>query len=316
MTTQMLTITTLTLLSLTPATAWAQDPAGTGTGVEQATSGSTELDGQGSFQTAEQQGDSGEESMDATELNVAAGGILSSGNANQAAATGAINFRIRRENHQFSSAALGNYGAAKIEDNSPYEPTVTNVQGRVRYDYFFARRWSSFGMVTARHDPFQQLDLRLNVDPGVAFYILPESNHRLWAEAGYDFQFDLRTLEGQAIKDDEGEFLDEDGAIVTDLADAAIDSNEKTATNHAARLFLGYSNHLTDSLHFDTGIEYLQSVLQAEAMRINFDAGLTATMSQKFSLTTTFTLRYDNNPIAGVGRLDTVSAINLAYRFL
>ena len=42
----------------------------------------------------------------------------------------------------------------------------------------------------------------------------------------------------------------------------------------------------------------------------------TAALSQKFSLSTTFTLRYDNNPLPDVEKLDTVTAVNLTYRFL
>src|SRR5690606_20394992 len=158
------------LTCLMPALAWAQDPpAGTGTGVDQATSGNAEIDGQGKFTAAEAPD---EESNDATELSISTGGILSTGNSNQAAITGSLNTRVRRSDHQFSSIVLGNYAAAKTEDGGKFEKTVGNIQGRVRYDYFFAERWSVFGMVTARHDRFQQLDLRLNVDPGVAFYAL------------------------------------------------------------------------------------------------------------------------------------------------
>ena len=293
--------------------AWAQDPpAGTGTGVAQATSGNTELDGQGSFQKVKEPA----EADDATDVSLSTGGILSTGNANQAAVTGSFNARVRRSAHQFSTVVLGNYGASKVEKELPFETTVKNLQGRLRYDYFFAKRWSAFGMVTARHDTFQQLNLRMNVDPGVAFYILPSAKHRLWAEAGYDFQYDLRTREGYAITDADGNFLDADDMVVEDVADAAVDESEKTATNHAARLFMGYSNHISDSVSFDTGIEYLQSFITPEALRVNFDAGLTATLSQKFSLSTTFTLRYDNNPLEGVEKLDTVTAVNLTYRFL
>jgi putative salt-induced outer membrane protein len=301
------------VVSLAPALAFAQDPpAGTGTGVAQASSGSSELEGQGSFQTAAEPA----EGDDATELTTSAGGILSTGNANQAAVTGALNFRLRRGDHQFSSIAMGNYGASKLEKENPFETTVKNIQGRVRYDYFFAKRWSAFGMLTARHDPFQQLKLRMNVDPGVAFYILPEADHRLWTELGYDFQYDLRTPEGYATKNEAGEFIDAEGNVVESVDDAALDNAEKTATNHAARLFLGYSNHISDSVTFDTGIEYLQSVLLAKTLRVNYDAGLTAALGQKFSISTTFTLRFDNNPLEGVEKLDTVTAVNLTYRFL
>lgn len=229
--------------------------------------------------------------------------------------TTAFNLRIRRDAHQFGSVLLGNYGASKVEADAPFETTVKNVQGRVRYDYFFAKRWSAFGMLTARHDPFQQLDLRLNVDPGVAFYVLPGPKHRFWMELGYDFQYDRRTLEGYAVVDEEGEFLDEQGKVVDKLSDAALNQDEKTATNHALRSFVGYSNHLSDSMTFDTGIEYLQSVILLRTLRLNFDAGLTAAVNQNFSIATTLTLRYDNNPLAGVEKLDTVSAVNLSYRF-
>lgn len=297
-----------------PSIALAQDPpAGAGTGVDQATSGNQELGGQGSFQTAEMPA---EESDDATELSLSAGGILSTGNANQAAVTGAVNFRLRRSEHQFGAIALGNYGASKLDKNDPFETTVGNFQGRLRYDYFFAKRWSAFAMITGRHDTFQQLNLRMNIDPGVAFYIIPDVKHRLWAEVGYDFQYDLRTPEGQADKDEEGNFLDEMGNIVASVDDAYLIPSEKVWTNHAARLFLGYSNHLSDVVTFDTGVEYLQSFILPEALRLNFDAGLTAALNQKFSLSTTFTLKYDNNPVEGVEKLDTVTAVNLVYRFL
>lgn len=302
------------LICLAPASAWAQDPpAGTGTGVDQASSGNKEIDGQGKF-TAAKAPD--EESDDATEVSLSTGGILSTGNSNQAAITGSLNARVRRADHQFSTIVLGNYAAAKTEDAGKFEKTVGNFQGRVRYDYFFAERWSAFLMVTTRHDRFQQLDLRMNVDPGVAFYALTEANHRMWFEAGYDFQFDLRSKEGYAVTNDDGEFLDEDNNIVTDVNDAALDESEKTMTNHAVRLFAGYSNHISDAVSFDTGVEYLQSVLAPDILRVNFDAGLTAALSQKFSLSTTFTLRYDNKPLEGVERLDTITAVNLVYRFL
>lgn len=301
---------------IVPSVAFAQDPqppAGAGTGVDQATSGNTELGGQGSFQTAEAPP---EESEDATELNLSAGGILSTGNANQAAVTTAVNFRLRRSDHQFSAVGLGNYGASKLEKQEPFETTVGNFQGRVRYDYFFAKRWSAFGMVTVRHDPFQQLNLRMNVDPGVAFYLLTKAKHRMWFEAGYDFQYDIRTKEAYAVQDEDGNFLDDMGNIVSSVDDAALDESEKTLINHAARLFVGYSNHLSDVVSFDTGVEYLQSFIIPEAIRLNFDAGLTAALNQKFSLSTTFTLRFDNNPLPDVEKLDTVTAVNLVYRFM
>jgi putative salt-induced outer membrane protein len=300
---------------LLPDEAWAQDPAGTGTGVAQASSGATELDGQGTHAAAER---NAADVTDATELTTSAGGILSTGNANAAALTGSLNFRLRRKAHQFTAIALGNYASARLDQDSPMETTVGNVQGRLRYDYYFADRWSVFGMGTARHDPFQQLDLRLNVDPGVAFYAMPDNDHRLWFELGYDFQYDIRNRAALVYRDEDGNALDgPGGAIVDDEAQAAIDPDvPTTATNHAARLFAGYANRLNSHVTFETGLEYLQSVIDPARLRVNWDTGVAAALGEKLSLSTTFTLRYDNAPLPDVARLDTVTAVSIVYRLM
>ncbi|TPV94712.1 MAG: DUF481 domain-containing protein [Myxococcales bacterium FL481] len=280
------------------------DPSGTGGAQAPASSGSTELDGQGKFATTN--APESTESEDTTELTLSAGGILSTGNARSAAVTGAADFRLRRSIHQFSATAAGNYGSAAVDADSDMEQTVGNVQGRARYDIYFHRQWSAFGMATARHDPFQGLDLRLNLDPGVAFYALHQPNHRLWFEAGYDFQFDVRTDDAIIERDDNGDpVLDEDGDEI--LLD-------KTAVNHAARLFAGYSNRLDERVTFSTGVEYLQSVLEGDRFRLNWDNALTTQLSGNFSLAATFTLRYDNAPLPDIDKLDTVSSLSLVFK--
>src|SRR5690606_38390958 len=111
--------------------------------------------------------------------------------------------------------------------NADLEPNVANVQGRVRYDAFFHRHISAFLMTTARYDRFQGLDLRLNVDPGFAFYILPKPKHRLWAEVGYDFQYDLRRSDSIIQRD-------EFGIPVLDENNNTIRIADKYFINHAA----------------------------------------------------------------------------------
>lgn len=279
-------------------TARAEDPAvpsGT-TGVQApASSGSTDIGGEGTFATAEALPEGEEESTDATELSLSAGGLLSTGNARAVAGTGAINFRLRRDRHQFTSVFAGNYGTAALPDED-YEKNVANLQGRIRYDVFFAERWSAFLMFTGRNDYFQGLDLRINIDPGVAFHILTKKTHRLWIEAGYDFQHAIRNRD--AITEAEG---------MGDLL-------EKTNTVHAARLFVGYSNHLSEKVSFDTGLEYLQSVTDGKTFRFNWDNALTAQLVKNLAISGTFTLRYENNPVVPK-KLDTITAVNFVYRF-
>lgn len=287
-------------LTLAGPSAPSKDPAGTVGGGDPVTKGSTDLDGVGAFGASAER--DGEAAKDATVLQLSAGAILNTGNARALAATGATKFRLRRKVHEFGAGLAGNYAQAAADNDSPVERTVGNVQGRVRYDYFFAKRWSVFLMATGRHDPFQGLDARINVDPGVAFYAIDEKKHRLWFETGYDFQFDVRTDDARIIRDDD--------EMPTGVVLAP------TRINHAARLFAGYSNHLSEAVTFDTGVEYLQSFLAVRRWRVNWEAGVTASLGKRFALATSFTMRVDNDALPDVKKIDTVTAISLVVSLL
>jgi putative salt-induced outer membrane protein len=295
-------------------------PEGT-TKQDAASSGSTELGSGDKFTTskevaaedpaaAEAEGKPDPHANDATEFDIALGGIFSTGNSRSLAATGLSNFRLRRTIHQFGASLAGNYGAAGVPNTDRYDTTVGNVQGLLRYDVFFAKSWTAFLQSTARHDTFQGLDLRVNIDPGFAYYAINQPKHRLWFEAGYDFQYDLRTDEARTL-------LAADGTPILNMSgdtqlDPAID---KFQLNHAVRLFAGYSNKLSDKVSFDTGLEYLQSVIKADRLRLNYLAAINTQLVERFSLAVTFTLRYENDPLPNIRKLDTISAISLAYRF-
>lgn len=293
-------------------------PVGT-TKQDDASSGSTELGTGDQFvgtkevatqDAATEEGVVDPHADDATEFDIALGGIFNTGNSRSLAGTGLSNFRLRRTIHQFGASVAGNYGATGAEDSKGYETTVGNVQGLVRYDVYFAKRWTAFTQVTARHDTFQGLDFRLNVDPGLAFYALNKTNHRLWFEAGYDFQYDVRTDEARILVDADGnQVLDMSGN--TQIDEAVL----KAEPNHAVRLFMGYSNKLSERVSFDTGLEYLQSVILAKRLRLNYLAALNTQLVERLSLAVTFTLRFENDPLPGVGQLDTITAFSLAYRF-
>ena len=152
-------------------------------------------------------------------------------------------------------------------------------------------------MLTARHDPKQFLDLRLNVDPGVAFYALQDPKHRLWFEAGYDLQYDIYSEDAVAG----------DGMPVPD-----------DLVTHASRLFAGYSNSLNENVTVNTGVEYLQSLTAVEQHRVNWDSVLTFQLINRLSLASSFTLRYESrieeNKPEGFKPVDTITSLNLVYR--
>jgi putative salt-induced outer membrane protein len=66
----------------------------------------------------------------------------------------------------------------------------------------------------------------------------------------------------------------------------------------------------------DTGLEYLQWLAETERWRLNWDAGLSSSIAGRFSMATTFSLKYDHAPLPGVKDLDLVTALNLVYTLL
>src|SRR5687767_521701 len=87
-------------------------PEGTRT-ADPATKGATDVGGAG-FQEVERPA---EEDKDAEELEVAAGGLIATGNARQVALTGSSKFRLRRDASQLRAAAALNYARAATADD-------------------------------------------------------------------------------------------------------------------------------------------------------------------------------------------------------
>ena len=142
----------------------AQEPAGLSTQAP-ASAGATNVAKEG-FQAVAA---APAESKDSTTFKLTAGGFLSAGNSRTIAATAAADYFLRRGTSAFSTLAALNYGRSAPGADLPSETTVSNYQASARYDYFFSGSLAGFGAVSARRDRFQQLDLRLNVDPGLAY---------------------------------------------------------------------------------------------------------------------------------------------------
>ncbi|MDC0721265.1 DUF481 domain-containing protein [Nannocystis bainbridge] len=272
------------------------------------------------------------EPMDATEAEVSAGGLFTSGNARSAAMTGGGRFRIRRKIHEFQAQFVGNYAQAAIrlpDGERSSQLTAGNVQGRVRYDVYFHPRVTFFTMLTARFDPFLGLNMRMRVDPGFAFYIINQPKHRLWAEAGYDFLYDQRRLRRGA----DNAQCPAGTTLVLDVPNttAAMPTcaARSSVATHSGRVFLGYTNLLSEYVTFTTGIEYIQAFapFRSNAVEtdggkarskswVNWDVGLTTALGKRFAFATSFTLRYDNAPLPGIKKLDTITSFSLVFRFI
>lgn len=282
-------ILTGAMLACLPATAFAQDTAAGVMKTKTATSGSTEVT-TGTFDTAKQ---ADAAATDATEAKLQLGALISTGNSRSLATTGSGSMRLRRGDNELSAILAANYARAAASPDATEETTMENYQGKLRYDRFVSDRTSLFLSFSGRRDRFQGLDARLNLDPGLAYYFISEEKQRLWGELGYDLQYDVRSEDAIDVAAAEG----------TNLG--------KTKTRHSARGFLGYHTNVNERVSFDTGAELLVGIPATENWRLNWDNSLTVSLDARFSLGTTFNLRYDHNPLPGVEKLDTVTALNL-----
>jgi hypothetical protein len=240
---------------------------------------------------------------DSTSVTLSAGGLLTSGNSRTVAMTINGAFDMRRGSNGFGASILGNYGEAAPKPGADMMPSAENVQGRVRYDRYFGDRASVFLITTGRYDKFQGLAFRLNLDPGFKYIVIKTPRSAAWAEAGYDFLYDVRTDAGRRE-------VDANGVPTGVLLDP-------TRTDHSARLFVGFRRAFTQDITFSTGLEYLQSFIKTDLgdknSRFNLNAVLAAKLFKGFSLGIGFNAAYDRLPIPGREQLDTTTTVSLIY---
>jgi putative salt-induced outer membrane protein len=235
-----------------------------------------------------------DKAKDTTEAKIVAGGLWATGNSRSLATTALGTVRTRRGPNEFSAALAANYGRAAAKPEEDMTTTVENYQGKLRYDRFVSERVSLFLSLSGRRDRFQGLDVRMNLDPGLAYYFFTEEKQRFWGELGYDYQYDVRR----------------DDAIAAARANDGIVLG-KTKSRHSARAFLGYHTNVNEHVSFDSGAEFLLGIPKTENWRLNWDNSLTVALDERFSLGATFNLRYDHNPLPAVETLDTITAMNL-----
>ncbi len=264
--------------------------------------GTTDVAKEG-FAKVEEDKEKDKKEKDATELQIAAGGLFSTGNAKAISVTASSKGRLRRGDHQGAFAIAGNSAATpeKKEDGTtgPMKETVRNIQGLARYDYFLTPEFSIFFQASVRHDKFQFLDLRLNLDPGVAYQFVNKKERRVWGELGGDVQVDWRNP--PAIRDQNVEKAAKGEELL-----------ETRETRVNARAFFGYEEKASKEVGFNSGVEYLQGLTDPSWFRLNVDLGVKSQFSDKFSFATTFTLRYESEPVAKE-KLDVIGAVNLVY---
>ncbi len=240
--------------------------------------------------------------LDGTSISLSAGAQYATGNTRLLAATMNGQYDSRWGANGIGASILGNYGQGAPPGAAVVE-TAENVQGRVRYDRYVIDQASVFLINTVRHDRFQGLEVRYNLDPGFKYLFLTAETNLLWVEAGYDFQYDVR-------EDDARIQLDSTGAPIP-MAPLL----PKTAVNHSIRLYAGFKHDFNDEVTLSTGLEYIQSVSDAPHHWLNYDALFAAKVGGGLALGLGLNARYDSDPLPGKKNTDLATTLSLIYAF-
>lgn len=234
---------------------------------------------------------------DDTLWTLSLGGTVNTGNTRSVALAAGTNLAIRRGPHLISMGAQWTYGRASVRTAGafgPWQQNADNLNGRLRYDYFITDNDAVYAVAAARRDHFAGLDSRIQLQAGYARNIFAEDKHRFWGEVGYDVTLD--------------NFFP--NPLVDPMSMQVLDN---TGVFHSARIFVGYDNHISERWTLLTGLEGLIDVQTIENVRLNWLSELGLSIVDGLAAKLQYTLRYDNLPVVGTGKLDTITILNLTY---
>jgi len=250
-----------------------------------------------------------------TSFTASLGMVYASGNTNSWTINGGTQFRLVRSRHALSVDWTLAYGRADLtpnDDATGFVDTVRNSNARARYDYYLTRMDALFVAVAHRWDTFAGLDTRLQAQIGYLRNIIQGDKHRLWTELGYDFTYDnyvpTQDPDTAALME-----CDPDMGADPDVANRPDNCILEGQNVHAARAYVGYDNHLTSAVHFTAGLEALFNLQDGDDIRLNLDAAVVSTLSELFKLEVKFKMLFDNVPVPGKVKTDTLLTVNLVF---
>lgn len=235
--------------------------------------------------------------------NLSAGGNFTGGNTKAYAAMIGGRFMLLQQPHQLTIDGQFTWSAAvnpALASDDP-QTTALNVIGKARYDRFLSKADALFVAIGPRRDRFAGLDIRLQMQAGYLRNLyVPADNHKLWGEVGYDGTYDNFTPwqpKGKA-PDPMAPELPPDDFV------------------NSGRAFLGYTNALTAMASINLGVEVLIDFeFPGDNTRVNTNAELVSSLSQRFKLSLSSRILYDQQPVPGKEKTDFITAAQLVYTY-
>jgi putative salt-induced outer membrane protein len=211
------------------------------------------------------------------ESSLTAGLTLTRGNSHTLLYSGNFLTDKKTPDNEFSLGADGAYGSQDSKEN------VNNYGAFGQWNHLFTDRFYGYLRASAMRDIVADVDYRLNVGPGIGYYLVKATNTTLAAEAGAGYQYE--------------HLGDEFNSFIT------------------ARAAERFEHKFSDHARLWQTAEYLPQVDKLENYFFNFEIGIETTITKSFSLKTYFDYNYASEPADGRYKNDTKLVTGIAYKF-
>ncbi len=229
-----------------------------------------------------------------TDLSAEAGYAMASGNVEYWLLSSAVNGGHRWQKNKLGLVLGANVGRSRVDqagdgflgpDDRAIDmaETTRRYAGDLRYDRFIGEKSSLYALVGAFVDPFAGYDLRSHEQVGYSRILADSDSVHLVAEVGVDYA-------QENYMDDLGE------------------DNQQII---AARVMVGAAWTVNENAKLEETIEVYENVLDASDVRVLNTIGLSAKLSDVFSLKLSHSLSFDNVPPGFDPDIETYSDLEL-----
>lgn len=212
--------------------------------------------------------------------------IFTTGNTGSVAISGnnTTKYRIRRFENTINAGAHYNR-ITSTTGTTGTGTTARYIYGTYRLDYYLLPKMTVYGGGGGYTDRIKGIDVAGQGFTGVTYYFFRQKNLDLGASLGYDFTFEDR---------------------LPPTGDQGI---------HSAAAGLVYRQDLNDLVTISEKIEALDDVQRGRDFRLQSRSDLKVKMTTHLALGVGFHLRFDNVPVPGFKKLDTLSDVSLVVSF-
>jgi putative salt-induced outer membrane protein len=183
--------------------------------------------------------------------------------------------------YQFTDRLAGNWDLSALYGETDGDKTAERYATELRLDYGFTERVYVAGRGGWLQDEFAGIEQRLYLGPALGYKFILGPKHFLSAETGLDYVTEEYT------NGDDAEFM-------------------------RGRAFGLYEYLLTEKSKFSQSLEYLHDFDDADNYNVNSVTALITSLSDTFSIKTSYEVHYDNEPVPDdLEETDTILSVAL-----